>query len=79
MILDLENVPDVDSTGSDALRALHGLLGARGIALRLSRATGHVRDLLERDDVLAAIGQDGVFPTVRQAVAAPDGDQPMGS
>lgn len=70
VILDLENVPDVDSTGSAALSSLGGMLAQRGIALRLSHATARVRDLLDRDDVLPAIGQETLFPTVRDAVAA---------
>jgi hypothetical protein len=43
--------------------------GAAGIELRLARVKGPVAEMLERDGVIARLGEGRVFATVYEAVA----------
>jgi MFS superfamily sulfate permease-like transporter len=72
VILDFGPVSDVDSTGSQALVEVKGTLEDRGIELYLVRTTGAVRELMRRDGVVSAIGEDRFFRTLADAVAAFD-------
>lgn len=79
VILDFGAVSDVDSTGSAALADMKRTLAGRGVQLLLAHPTGSVRRLMSLDGVVAAVGEDNVFATVRAAVAAlegPDGSSP---
>ncbi|MFL5757955.1 MAG: SulP family inorganic anion transporter [Chloroflexota bacterium] len=69
LILDFAAVADVDTTGSQALRTLRSEYDG-GTALLLARVPGTVRDALRADGTLAAIGEERVFPTIRDAVAS---------
>jgi SulP family sulfate permease len=69
-ILDFGPVFDVDSTGSAALADLKRTLDDRGVELYVVRATASVRELMRRDGVVAAIGEDRLLQTMRDAVAA---------
>jgi SulP family sulfate permease len=71
LILDFAAVADVDTTGSQALRTLRSEYDG-GTALLLARVSGTVRDALRADGTLAAIGEDRVFPTIRDAVSSTD-------
>jgi len=68
VILDFAAVPDIDSTGDTELQELTRMLEQRGVQLVLARATGTTRELMRIDGVIAAVGQERVFPTVRAAV-----------
>lgn len=67
-VLDFEGVTQVDVTASDALRRLHAVLDERGVPLAIARANASARDALDRQGVLAEIGPEAVFTTVRAAV-----------
>ena len=70
VILDFESVPDIDSTGDDALIELQGTLQDQHIRLLVVRAMSDVRELMSRDGAMDAIGADNVYPTVREAVTS---------
>jgi len=70
VILDCDGMAEVDTTGADALRQLHETLGTRGQRLLLARVTNAVVDFLRRDRPLETLGEDAIYPTVRDAVAA---------
>ena len=70
VILDFESVPDIDSTGDDALVELQGTLQDQHIRLLVVRAMSDVRELMSRDGAMDAIGADNVYPTVREAVTS---------
>ncbi len=70
VILDMETVSEVDSTGAAALQVLHDTLSAHGTRLLLARATASVVDVLRRSEVLAVIGEENVYPSLAGAVAA---------
>ena len=70
VILDFESVPDIDSTGDDALVELQGTLHDQHIRLVVVRAMSDVRELMSRDGAMDAIGADNVYPTVREAVTS---------
>ena len=71
VVLDLGPVSQVDVTGAQALLQLDRSLQGQGVELVLARASGSVRDALDRLGVLDEIAGDRVVPTVRQAVEAP--------
>jgi SulP family sulfate permease len=69
VVLDLEGVDFVDSQGTEAVGKLLDLGGAAGIELRLARVKRPVAEMLERDGVIARLGEGRVFATVYEAVA----------
>jgi high affinity sulfate transporter 1 len=79
LILDLESVEEIDTTGVDALTRLHHTLSARGVDVALARAHRAVRDALEREGVIELVGSDRVYSTLAAAVDAlgqtPAGDE----
>ena len=72
VVLDLGTTPDIDIDGADTLTKVASLLTAKGTRLLLARVEGERLDLLRRAGTLDAVGEDGVFVTVRAAVAAAD-------
>lgn len=70
VVLDFATVPDTDSTGDTELKELTRTLEQRGVQLVLARATATTRELMRIDGVIAAVGEERVFPTVRAAVDA---------
>ncbi len=56
VVCDLSASPYMDLTGSRMLHRLQGELAARGIALRIVGAHGHVRDLLRADGIAGKVG-----------------------
>ena len=72
VVLDLGTTPDIDVDGADTLTKVASRLIARGTRLLLARVEGERLDLLRRAGTLDAVGEDGVFVTVRAAVAAAD-------
>jgi high affinity sulfate transporter 1 len=57
------SVNDIDYSGAEALKQLHGQLRSRGVTLVLSHLEEHVRDELERDKLMDLIGKDLIFPS----------------
>lgn len=72
VVLSLGETPDIDGDGADALTAAAEELRRRGKRLVLARVDEGKLDLLRRAGTLDALGEDGVFVTVRAAVRAVD-------
>lgn len=70
LLLNAEANTEIDVTSADALGRLRDELERRGIVLALARVKAELRNDLEASGLLAAIGQDRVFPTLPTAVAA---------
>jgi MFS superfamily sulfate permease-like transporter len=64
------SVNDIDYSGSEALRQLHGDLSRMGITLVISHLEDHVRAELERDTLTTLIGKDHIFLSKDDVVAA---------
>jgi SulP family sulfate permease len=63
-------VNDIDATGVDTLRMLHGLLRAKGIELRFAGVKKQVREVLERAGFAQELGDAAFFATDRAAIDA---------
>jgi len=70
VILDCDAMAEVDTTGADALRQLHETLDTFGQRLLLARVNNAVVDFLRQDRSLETLGEDAIYPTIREAVAA---------
>ena len=70
LCLDAAATPDVDYSGGETIRQLHGELQEKGIKLVIAEAMGNVRDELDRYGITALLGGVGVYPTVIDAVQA---------
>ena len=70
VILDMETIAEVDTTGADALQVLHDTLATHGTRLSFARTTASVRDVLRRNGVIAVIGEENLYPSLADAVAA---------
>ena len=68
VVLDLEATPNLDVTGADTLAEIHEELAARGIALKLAKATGHVRDVLQAEGFEELVGPIEADVTVTAAI-----------
>jgi len=68
LVLDAESMPMLDTTGADALEALYSELLTDGIELRVARAKGRFRMMLEDSGVADKIGREQIFPSTRAAV-----------
>ena len=75
VILDMETIAEVDTTGAAALQVLHDTLAAHGTRLMLARTTASVVDVLRRNGVLAVIGEQNLYSSLADAVAAHQGAQ----
>ena len=73
VILDMETIAEVDTTGADALKVLHDTLAAHGTRLLFARTTASVIDVLRRNGVLTIIGEQNLYPSLADAVAAHQG------
>ena len=75
VILDMETIAEVDTTGVAALQVLHDTLAAHGTRLLFARTTASVVDVLRRNGVLAVIGERNLYPSLADAVAAHQGPE----
>jgi MFS superfamily sulfate permease-like transporter len=75
VILDMETIAEVDTTGVAALQVLHDTLAPHGTRLMLARTTASVVDVLRRNGALAVIGERNLYPSLADAVAAHQGAQ----
>jgi MFS superfamily sulfate permease-like transporter len=64
------SVNDIDYSGAEALRQLHGQLRSRGVTLVLSHIEAHVQDELERDNLVELIGKDHIFASKDDVITA---------
>jgi high affinity sulfate transporter 1 len=70
LVLDFEAVYEIDTEGADVLVQLVEEFAGRGMRMVIARAHSAVRDYLQRDGSLEAIGGDNLFPTVNDALKA---------
>jgi MFS superfamily sulfate permease-like transporter len=78
-LLDAEAMSIVDTTGAAILEEVREELGARGIAIAISRARPPVQSMLDRTGFLDRIGADRSYPTVRSGVDAIVQHSPAGA
>jgi SulP family sulfate permease len=70
IVLDCVAIEFIDSQGTAKMHEILDLMEQTGVTLRLARVKPAVRVLLERDRVLARIGDDRIHEGVAQAVEA---------
>ncbi len=70
LILSLRGMPLIDTSGLQALAALHARLQRSGGTLMLAGMHVDVRRMLERGGLLAAIGAENIFWSADQAIVA---------
>jgi len=63
-------VPDIDYSGGETIRQLHGELDEHGIKLVIAGLFPEVRELLDRYGLTELIGADAIYPTVEAVVDA---------
>jgi SulP family sulfate permease len=63
-------IGDIDYSGSESIRQLHGDLKKRGVVLVLSDLDDQVMKQLEQDKILDLIGKDHIFNSFRDTVVA---------
>ena len=68
LVLDAESIPLLDTTGADVLETLRAELDHDGIELRIARAKGLFRLMLERSGVADTIGRNRLFPSIKAAI-----------
>jgi sulfate permease, SulP family len=70
LCLSASMIGDIDYSGSESVRHLHGEMKKRGVILVLSDLDDQVMQQLERDNIVDLIGKDHVFDSFRDAVVA---------
>ena len=70
VVLEMHKVINIDTTGLDALEALHETITRRGGRLMLVDLNEQPMSLLRRSGVLADIGPENVFRTLPEALSA---------
>lgn len=68
-VIDFEGVNFIDSQGSAKIAEIIELAEARGVEVRLARVKPHVYDLLQRDGVIATLGEDQIYGNIYEAAA----------
>lgn len=70
LCLDATAIPDIDYSGGETIRQLHGELDEHGIRLVIAEPIGAVRDLLDRYGLTELLGADAIYPTIDEAAQA---------
>ncbi len=70
LVVDCEEIFFIDTTGTDAVAALHAYAKRYDVRLVLARLHIHARKALETTGVLEQVGEQNVYDTVRHAVEA---------
>ena len=70
-MLDAVGMSDIDYTGTSTLREVLDDLDHNHIHFVLARTGQHTRDSLQRSGLLDRIGPQHLYPTVDEAVTAP--------
>ena len=70
VVVDLGATGDLDVTATDLLAELHDELVRRGITVYLAHVKGTVRDRLRRTGLMTELGEERVYQTLVEAVAA---------
>ena len=76
--LDAAAIPDIDYSGGETIKQLHGELQAHDINLVIAEAMEPVRAELDRYGITELLGHDALFPTVHDAVQRFDELHPAG-
>jgi len=64
------SVHDIDFSGSEALKQLHGELKKRGVVLVMCYVETHVMHQLERDNLVDLIGKEHIFEFTKDVIVA---------
>ena len=72
LCLSASSIHDIDFSGSEALKQLHGELKKRGIVLVMCYVETHVMHQLERDKFVDLIGKEHIFDFTKDVVVAYD-------
>jgi len=67
-VFDAEGVTHLDGSGAEALETLVSQLADDGVTFVVARLKHRTRETFDQFGLVAAIGVDNFFPTVRQAV-----------
>lgn len=67
---DAAPIPDIDYSGGETIRQLHGEFDEHGIKLVIAEPIREVRDLLDRYGLTDLLGADAIYPTIDDAVHA---------
>jgi MFS superfamily sulfate permease-like transporter len=70
LCLSASSIQDIDYSGSEALKQLHGELKNRGVVLVLSSVEDQVMHQLERDNLIDLIGKEHIFEFTRDMIVA---------
>jgi MFS superfamily sulfate permease-like transporter len=70
LVLDLQAMVDVDTSGAEVLHQVLSGLADRGVTVAISRGNPELLDLLKRYHLLESIGDEHIYPTNRNALAA---------
>lgn len=70
VVVDCEMIYEMDTTASDAFAGLHSGLSEEGVDVLLARVHDPVLSFMRRDGVVAMVGEENVFRTIRDAVQA---------
>jgi MFS superfamily sulfate permease-like transporter len=70
LCLSASMIGDIDYSGSESIRQLHGELKKRGVVLVLSDLDDQVMKQLEQDKIMDLIGKDHIFNSFRDTVVA---------
>ena len=70
LCLDAVVINDIDYSGGEALRQIHGALADHGVRLVVAEPLPQVRAELERYGLAQLLGEDAIYPTLSDAVAA---------
>jgi MFS superfamily sulfate permease-like transporter len=74
LVIEASGMTDVDYTGSQTLQKTIVELRRRGINVGLARLiVPHAQEAAKRSGLIAALGQDHVFPSVQEAIVALSG------
>lgn len=69
-ILDAEAITDIDTTGQEALEQTIEHLKKKGVTFAIARAGDPIPELLKHYELIDLIGEDKIYPTNHDAVAA---------
>ena len=71
-------IPDIDYSGAETIRQLHGELVEQGVKLVIAEPLPPVRELFDRYGLTELLGADAIYPTVDDVVSAFGSTTPAG-
>ena len=74
LVIDFEEVFYTDVSGAAALRSVKRFADRYDVKISLARVHAHARETLAADGILAELGEERIFDSVHEAVAAATGD-----